>query len=48
MYLMKYQNIIATIVFFISAKKINKLKALIIKYFSQREIVICREMTKLF
>ena len=37
-----------TIVFFISAKKINKLKALIIKYFSQREIVICREMTKLF
>ncbi len=37
-----------TIVFFISAKKINKLKELIIKYFSQREIVICREMTKLF
>ena len=37
-----------TIVFFISAKKINKLKALITKYFSQREIVICREMTKLF
>ncbi len=37
-----------TIVFFISSKKINKLKALITKYFSQREIVICREMTKLF
>ncbi|MDC3043932.1 16S rRNA (cytidine(1402)-2'-O)-methyltransferase [Candidatus Pelagibacter sp.] len=37
-----------TIVFFISPKKINKLKALITKYFSQREIVICREMTKLF
>ena len=37
-----------TIVFFISPKKINKLKALITKYFSQRDIVICREMTKLF
>ena len=38
----------ASIVFFISGKKIKKLINLIKKYFMNREIVICREITKLY
>ena len=36
------------IVFFISAKKINKVIPIIKKNFSNREIVICREMSKFY
>ena len=35
-----------SIVFFISPKKINKIKDLIKKYFFSRNILICREITK--
>ena len=35
-----------SIVFFVSAKKINKIFELIKKYFSKRNILICREITK--
>ena len=38
----------SSIVFFLSAKKINKIIDLLKKYFSNRNVVICREMTKLF
>ena len=38
----------STLVFFISAKKINKIIHEIKKYFSGRKIVICREITKLY
>tara|TARA_Y100000590_G_C15668240_1_gene995312 strand:- start:752 stop:1615 length:864 start_codon:yes stop_codon:yes gene_type:complete len=37
-----------SIIFFISAKKINNIINIIKKFFPKREIVICREMTKLF
>ena len=37
-----------SIVFFISAKKINKLINQIKKYFKKRDIVICKEITKYF
>ncbi len=37
-----------SIVFFISAKKINKNIPIFKKYFSGRKILICREMTKLY
>ena len=37
-----------SLIFFISAKKINKILPLLKKYFSERCIVICREMTKLY
>ena len=37
-----------SIVFFVSAKKINKLIPLIKQFFDNRKILICREMTKLF
>ena len=37
-----------SIVFFISSKKINKIIYLIKKYFEGREILICREITKLY
>ena len=37
-----------SIVFFISAKKINKTIPFLKKYFSGRKILICREMTKYF
>ena len=37
-----------SIVFFLSAKKINKTIPLIKKYYNNRKIVICREMTKYF
>ncbi len=35
-------------VFFISAKKINKIIDMIKKYFNGREIIICKEITKMF
>jgi len=38
----------SSIVFFISSKKINKIINLIKKYFMGREILICREITKLY
>ena len=38
----------SSLVFFVSAKKINKIIPEIKKYFSDREIVICREITKFF
>ncbi len=41
-------NLDCTIVFFVSAKKINKIIKPIIKYFMQRKIVICREITKYY
>ena len=37
-----------SIVFFISAKKFNRSQNIIKKYFSDREIVICKEITKYF
>ena len=40
-------NMNCSIVFFISAKKINKIINLVKKNFIDREIVICKEMTKL-
>ena len=41
-------NLNCSIVFFISAKKINKLINQIKKYFKKRDIVICKEITKYF
>ena len=38
----------SSIVFFISSKKLNKIINLIKKYFVGREILICREITKLY
>ncbi len=38
----------STIVFFVSPKKINKIIPEIKKYFSERKVVICREITKLY
>ena len=38
----------SSLVFFVSPKKINKIIPEIKKYFSQRKIVICREITKVF
>ncbi len=38
----------SSIVFFISGKKINKIINLIKKYFMGREVLICREITKLY
>jgi len=41
-------NLDSSIVFFISSKKITKIIPLIKKNFADREILICREMTKYF
>ncbi len=41
-------NLDASIVFFISSKKLNKAIPIIKQNFSGREIVICREMTKFY
>ena len=41
-------NLDACIVFFISAKKINRIITFLKKYFSGRKILICREMTKYY
>ena len=38
----------STLVFFVSPKKINKIIPKIKKYFKERKIVICREITKLY
>ena len=38
----------STIVFFVSPKKINKIIPEIKKYFSERKVVICREITKFY
>ncbi len=43
----KISNLNYSIVFFISPKKIKKIKAQIQKYFKDRDILITREMTKL-
>ena len=44
----KLSNFENSIIFFVSARKINKYFTLINKYFSGRKIVICREITKLY
>jgi len=44
----KLSNLDASIVFFISPKKINKSIEHIKNYFSGRKLLICREMTKFF
>ena len=36
------------VVFFISSKKLNKIIDLLKKYFFDRDIVICREITKFY
>ena len=41
-------NLNISLVFFIFAKKINKIIKLIKKYFLDRDIVICKEMTKFY
>ncbi len=41
-------NLDCSIIFFISAKKFNKKKDLIKKYFSKRKLVICKEITKVY
>ncbi len=41
-------NLDCSIIFFISAKKLNKKKDLIKKYFSKRKLVICKEITKIY
>ena len=38
----------STVVFFVSPKKINKIIPEIKKYFSERKVLICREITKLY
>ena len=38
----------SSLVFFVSPKKINKIIPEIKKYFSERKVVICREITKLY
>ena len=44
----KLSNFENSIIFFVSARKINKYFTLLNKYFSGRKIVICREITKLY
>ena len=44
----KLSKLNCSIIFFISAKKINKIIYLIKKYFKKRNIVICREITKYY
>ena len=41
-------NLDCSIVFFVSAKKLNKTIPIFKKYFSGRKILICKEMTKLY
>ncbi len=43
----KFKNYKFSIVFFISAQKLNKKFELLKEFFSDREILICRELTKL-
>ena len=44
----KLSNLESSIVFFVSAKKINKIIPDLKKFFSGRNILICREMTKFY
>ena len=44
----KISELNSTLVFFISPKKINKIIPDIKKYFNKRQIIICREITKLY
>ena len=44
----KLSKLETTIVFFVSSKKFNKIVSHLKKYFYEREIVICKEMTKLY
>ena len=44
----KLSELSSTLVFFISPKKINKIIPEIKKFFRERKIVICREITKLY
>jgi len=44
----KLSEFTSTLVFFVSAKKINKIIPEIKKYFGKRKIVFCREITKLY
>jgi len=44
----KLSNLESSIVFFVSAKKINKIIPDLKKFFSARNILICREMTKFY
>ena len=46
--LSKLSNLDCSIVFFISAKKLNKALIEFKKYFLERNILICREMTKIY
>ncbi|MDC3162882.1 16S rRNA (cytidine(1402)-2'-O)-methyltransferase [Candidatus Pelagibacter sp.] len=46
--LKKLSEFTSTIVFFVSPKKINKIIPEIKKYFSERKVIICREITKLY
>ena len=41
-------NLEFTLVFFISSKKLNKIIPFLKKYFLKREIIICKELTKLY
>ena len=41
-------NLDTSIVFFVSPNKFNKIKSILIKNFSGRKILICREMTKFY
>ena len=45
---LKLRNFENSIIFFVSARKLNKYFALLNKYFNGRKIVICREITKLY
>jgi len=42
-----FKNLKCSIIFFISAKKLNKQFEILKEFFSEREILICREMTKI-
>ena len=46
--LKKLSEFTSTIVFFVSPKKINKIIPEIKKYFSERKVLICREITKIY
>ena len=46
--LLKLSSLDCSIVFFISAKKLDKTLTEFKKYFLERKILICREMTKIY
>ena len=41
-------NLNSSVIFFISAKKFDKKRNIIKKYFSKRKLIICKEITKLY